>query len=290
MIRQMLCSCAVLCTLVSSAAASDPVRVLRGYADGPDGQIHYRIAGATRDRPPLLCLHPSPLTSVVYGAWLGEMGRDRLAVAPDTPGYGGSDLPAKPPEISDFAAAMVRLLDELELKQVDVMGYHTGSLTAAEMAHRYPDRVRRIVMISAPIFTAKELADYRAGLASQPTTLPETLKRNLAALERAPMGMFTDLPTEQHYWDISVDRLRSYRTSTWGHRAAFNYDLAAVLPTIDQPILVLNPEDDLWQHSKRAAPHLKNGRIHDLPGWTHGALDGHTAEMAALVRTFLDKP
>ena len=270
-----------------AATAGAPVK--RAYADGPHGQLHYRTAGRRTQAVPLLCLHPSPLTSIVYESWLAEMGRDRLTIAPDTPGYGGSDPPASPPEIGDFATAMVRLLDVLELDRVDVMGYHTGSLTAAEMARTRPERVRRIVMISAPIFTEAELAEYRAGLEQQPTALPEVLKRSLESLRRAPMGMFTDLPSEAAYWDIQVDRLRAYKTSTWGHRAAFNYDLAAVLPTVSQPILVLNPEDDLWEQTRRATPYLKNGRIHDLPGWTHGALDGHTAEMAAIVRAFLDR-
>jgi hypothetical protein len=39
----------------------------------------------------------------------------------------------------------------------------------------------------------------------------------------------------------------------------------------------------------RAKPLLNaQSRIHDLPGWTHGHLDAHTAEMAAVVRRFLD--
>ena len=71
-------------------------------------------------------------------------------------------------------------------------------------------------------------------------------------------------------------------------RAAINYDLATTLQSIPQPILVLNPKDDLAAYTPRAAPLLKTGRIHDLPEWTHGMLDAKTAEIAALVRGFLD--
>ena len=38
----------------------------------------------------------------------------------------------------------------------------------------------------------------------------------------------------------------------------------------------------------RVAPHLKNGRVHDLPGWNHGFLDAKTAETATIVRQFLN--
>lgn len=57
---------------------------------------------------------------------------------------------------------------------------------------------------------------------------------------------------------------------------------------VNHPVLILNPEDDLWDYTPRAAPLLKNGRVHDLPGWTHGFLDARTSETATLVREFLD--
>jgi len=50
---------------------------------------------------------------------------------------------------------------------------------------------------------------------------------------------------------------------------------------------LLNPDDDLAEQTPRAAPLLKNGRIHDLP-YSHGMLDAHTAEIAAILRQFLD--
>lgn len=87
-------------------------------------------------RPPLLCLHPSPLSGLVYDRWLVEIGRDRLALAPDTPGYGSSAAPPQPPAIGDYADAMHRFIDEIGLREVDLMGYHTGSLTSVEFARR----------------------------------------------------------------------------------------------------------------------------------------------------------
>jgi hypothetical protein len=89
------------------------------YADGPWGQIHYRVVAPTArtSRLPLLCLHASPLSGIVYDQWLPEIGRDRLALAPDTPGYGSSAAPPQPPAIADYAAAMLRFIDELGLRQ-----------------------------------------------------------------------------------------------------------------------------------------------------------------------------
>jgi pimeloyl-ACP methyl ester carboxylesterase len=261
----------------------------RAYADGPYGQIHYRFAGVNSGKPPLLCLHPSPLSGIVYENWIVEMGRDRYAMAADTPGYGGSDAPPAKPEIADYAAAMVRFLDSNNLGVVDLMGYHTGSLISVEIARQYPDRVRRVVMISAPLPDEKANAEYAKFINDPPQTFDELLSSTLQRIRTIGRGLFRDV-SDDRYWDITLERMRRFRTSNWGFRAAFNYDLSKTLPLVNQPILVLNPQDDLWDQTPKAKQYLKNGHIHDLPGWTHGHLDAHTQEMAAIVREFLDRP
>lgn len=51
---------------------------------------------------------------------------------------------------------------------------------------------------------------------------------------------------------------------------------------------MLNPEDDLWAYTPRAKDCLRNGRVHDLPGWTHGFLDAKSKDVAQILREFLD--
>ncbi len=65
---------------------------------------------------------------------LAHMGTDRLALAPDTPGYGLSDPPPAPLSIPDYAAALGDAVDALDLGEIDLMGAHTGSRIAVEFA------------------------------------------------------------------------------------------------------------------------------------------------------------
>lgn len=266
------------------------VLVRRAYADGQDGQIHYRFAGSRElKETPLMCLHPSPMSGAVFDVWLAEMGRDRFVVAPDAPGYGGSDKPAKPPQIGDFSDAMVAFMDSMELSQIDVMGYYTGSLTAVDLAIRYPDRIRKVVMISAPIFNDDFRERYRPVLTRENSDFADTLTALANNIRRDPLGEFQDLPSTDRYADIMVETLRQYRTSNWGYRAAFAYDLTKTLPKVNQSVLVLNLDDFMKELTRLAEPYLKNGRIHELPGWNSGALDTYADEIAEIVRFFLSE-
>ena len=283
---------AVASPVLDAFAAAAPA-MKRGYVDGPYGQIHYRIVRPKRaSRTPLMCLHASPLSSAVYDNWIREIGKDRIAVAPDTPGYGGSDTPPRPVEIADFSTAMIRFMDEMKFKVVDVMGYHTGSLTSVELARRHPGRIRKVVVISAPNWTDGERAESRARVNVPAPTYEQMLENTLNGYRNQGKGLFRDMPDEQ-YFDVQIERMRHYRTSNWGFRAAYNYDILEAMQYVEQPLLVLNPEDDVYEKTRRVralidSGKIRNARMHDLPGWTHGHMDIHTVEMANVVRKFLD--
>ena len=265
-----------------------PIR--RQYLDARYGQLHLRLAAplgaaATGARRPLLCFHLSPVSGAIYENLLLEMGRDRFAIAPDTPGYGASDPPRRPPEIADYAAAMGDMMDLLGFETADCLGYHTGSKIALELALQRPDAIKHLVLISTPVYTPEEAAQMHR--------------------EFAPMQIADDGSHLTQYWNELMrwrgpgqtaemvmryypDHMRGGDVRHWGHRAAFNFRYDATLPRATQPILVINTNDDLVQYTPRARPLLKNGRILDLPDWGHGFLDLHTVEFAAILREFLD--
>jgi len=268
-----------------AAAASAIVR--RRYVDGRYGQLHLRYAGPPPQgaKRPLLCFHLSPVSSDIYTSFLAEMGRDRLAVAPDTPGYGESDPPREPPEIRDYAAAMGELMDALGIAEADCVGFHTGSKIALELALQRPAAIKHLVLISTPVYTDEELAQMRTEFS--PMQLRED-GGHLVDYWRALLNFRGPGQTLEMIMRYYPDHMRGGSVRHWGHRAAFNYSYPENLPKAAQPILVLNNHDDLETFTPRAMPYIRDGRLVGKPDWGHGFLDLRTAEFARLVRDFVD--
>ncbi len=261
--------------------------VTRHYASVRSGQMHYRRAApeAPSLLSPLLLFHMSPNSGRIYETFLRAIGQTRLAIAPDTPGFGDSSSPSRAPMIEDYAAAMGDMMDVLKLRSVDVMGYHTGAEICVALALARPEQIRKVILVSAPIFTDEELKTFRAHYAHDSLSEDGThlVKKWKGHLHWAGSGW-----TKEHVATQFNDALRNPETSWWGHHAAFSFKMAEALSRVQQPVLVLNPDDDLHTQSWRAAALMKNGRIDHLKGWGHGFLDVHTAAACAKVTAFLD--
>jgi pimeloyl-ACP methyl ester carboxylesterase len=263
--------------------------VRRAFIDGRYGQMHVRIARPAKPstRPPVVCLHQSPLSGAVYARLLAEFGSDRVVIAPDYPGFGESDAPKQPPEIADYARAVFDVVDSLGVKTFDVVGYHTGSKVGVEMALQQPSRVRKIVVIGASIFTDDDLKSFKKEYANE-QSLPDSAGQFLLAewrriAEWRKFGMTMDIA--RYYF---AESQRGLGKAWYGHRAAFNYQMKDHLPKVTQPVLVLNTNDDLRPYTARASAYMGNGKLLDKPSWTHGFLDQHTTEVAQILRDFFD--
>ena len=140
-------------------------RVSRTYFECRYGQLHVHHAippgGGFDEATTLICLHQSPMSARVFRHFIELAGADRSVYAPDTPGFGESDAPAAEPSIADYAAAIIDFLDNMRFRKVDLLGFHTGSLIAAEIAIARPELVRRLVLVGVPVLTDAEKDAFR---------------------------------------------------------------------------------------------------------------------------------
>lgn len=266
----------------------------RAYAPSRYGQLHYRIARPRRApvAPPLVCLHQTPSSGGEWTAIMAQMAQDRVVIAPDNPGYGMSDAPPAPATIPDFGAVVVDLIDTLAAggaiagDRYDVIGMHTGSIVAAELGIADAGRVRRIAMISLAAYPAEVRA---AKLADLYTKFPAP-DATLAHVEQlwSFFVRFGDPRMSDEERHIALaECLRLGARMPWGYEAVYRYDFEQALDALEQPVLVINPQDDLWDVTMRQAGRIRHGERWDLPGRAHGFLVHEAAEVAARLRAFL---
>src|SRR5919202_4470120 len=80
------------------------------------------------------------------------------AIALDLPGFGFSEMPAEEISISGFGRCVNAVCDELDLGEVVLVGNSMGGFTSAETAIQFPQRVERLVLVSAAGLTTSDLA------------------------------------------------------------------------------------------------------------------------------------
>jgi pimeloyl-ACP methyl ester carboxylesterase len=97
----------------------------------------------------LFCLHSEQNSSRAFARFLPEIGDVRSAYAPDLPGHGESD-PSTGSSVAEAAGAISDLANDLRLRQIDVLGMHTGALVAMDLAALRPELVRRLVLVGLP--------------------------------------------------------------------------------------------------------------------------------------------
>lgn len=263
-----------------------PDGVRRGYADCRFGQLHYaRFEPDRATQPPLVCCHASPVSWRSWQALMPEIGRDRVVIAVDSPGHGDSSKPATQPAIPDYAAAIGDALPSLGIDRFDVIGNHTGSKVAVALALQQPQSVRRLVLISAPFYSDAEVATMRARYAEVP--LAEDGGHWLIRWGAMMSSLGKALPPEVVH-RIFLETLRGGAEYEWGHHAAFAYQHADHLPKVPQPVLVLNPQDEIHSATKRCESNLRNGRLVNLES-SHELTELEPETFAAMLRDFLDK-
>jgi pimeloyl-ACP methyl ester carboxylesterase len=262
--------------------------VRRAYFDCCFGQLHVRTAfptsGGFDERTTLLCFHRCPRSSRAFSKFLPEMARDRSVYAPDIPGYGESDPPPQRPTIADYAAAFADFIDAMRFREIDLLGHHTGALVAAELGIQRPQQVRRIVLVSVPVFTLEEREALQAR--SQQTQLTEDGAGLLREWQRQVQARGPGTSLEDCA-DAFAERLHSGAGASWGLSAAGSYAASERLPLLRQPVLVIRPRDELWDGSARARQLLRSARVVELPEQGTGLFSVAPQIVAQHAREFL---
>ena len=231
----------------------------------------------------------------MFEAILPLLAIDRTVMAFDTPGYGGSDAPSRPVQISDYADALTRALAALghgpDRAQIDVIGSATGALIAIDLATRRPNWIRRVVMSGVPAFTAAERASFLADVERMAAERASDTAGDFATRQLNDTLKFaTNAPPLAQHLAAFADSLAPGDRWHWGELAAAHFPADERLATMAQPVLLFLNPNARAAATKRTPTLLKKVTVLEPP--PAGAMAWQIAPdaMAGHVRRFLDAP
>jgi len=113
---------------------------------------HYEVVG---EGPLLVIQAPSwGIGSAYLLNGLAELSKGFTLLAYDVPGSGASDKPAGEYKLTstEIADHLEALRQYLKREQIDLLGHSQGSALAITYASRYPERVRRLVLVGSQLY------------------------------------------------------------------------------------------------------------------------------------------
>jgi len=242
-------------------------------ATSADGvPIAYTVLGTGA---PIVLLHGFSETAASWHE-VGYVDRflraGRQVVLIDCRGHGSS---GKPHDAAAYggdktARDVVAVLDALGRRTIDIVGYSMGGLIALATALRFPERVRRMVVVGAHSF-AQDMTPYRLAIA-------DGMERWLAILEGQGLPLTHDIRRRMLANDIHALQACVARDRR---------DTSAALPALKAPLLAIAGTRDPIFAAVSAFAERANGCFVALEGRNHVTTFLATGEIVKIIERFL---
>jgi pimeloyl-ACP methyl ester carboxylesterase len=235
-------------------------------------KMYYEIEGAG---DPLVFIPPA------FG-FAGQKSFPALAkshaiLTVDLQGHGRTpDIADRPISIEQYAEDVVALLGHLGIAKADWLGESYGGNTAALIAVRHPELVRRV-------------ATYSATFSPPPSTLDPMMTRH----ERPPTAetrhilfqreSYKRVAPDPGYWPRIYDKVGSLQWRGFSKEE---------LGSIQAPMLIIQGDHDFvrLQHSVETVRLIPHAELAVIPSASHFALSSEPERVIPIVKHFLEKP
>lgn len=225
-----------------------------------------------------------------------DFSRDHRVLTFDHRGIGGSAVVDAPAHMADFAADLVRILDEVGAGCVDFVGLSFGGRVLQQLAAGWPERVRRMVLGG----TSAGGALHHPGNVDAHGALRTASKATRDDWVNVIAPLLFGRRYVQQYPEriVSLARWRARHpvnpigvARQWG--AWDTFDMGDQLGSISCPVLVLHGTDDALspvQNAEALAAHLPNAELVLLEGIGHSPNVEDPVAFNGAIRRFLDAP
>lgn len=236
----------------------------------------------------LLLIHGVGLNAEAWAPQIAALSETHRVIALDMPGHGGSALAG--PELADYVAQAIALLDHLGLAAANVVGHSMGGLVAIGLALSHPDRVLRLGVLNSVHERspeARQAVEARAAEIAACGTcgdIEQPIRRWLGAGD-------TPLHQQLRGWLSAIDPAayaRAYRVFATGDRL-----FSGRLGALQMPALFATGADDpnsTPQMAEAMAAAVPRGRAAVLPGQRHMMNLVDPQATKRLIRDLLSQP
>jgi len=133
--------------------------------------MYYEVHGSGE---PVVLLHGAFMTITNnWTGWIGELSKTRKVIALEMQGHGRTADIERDFSNKNLADDVAALLDHLKIPRADLIGYSMGGGVAMQCAIRHPEKVRKVVSISAAF---RQDGMVKEGLDSIPKLTAEAFK------------------------------------------------------------------------------------------------------------------
>jgi len=149
--RNVAAVASIVCLLSASAlAAIQPFPANFGTLNVVTNgtQIYVRAGG---EGSAVLLLHGYGETGDMWAPLAARLARNHKVIVPDLRGLGLSSRPARGYDKKTQAGDMAGVLDALKIDKVDLVTHDIGNMVGYAFAAQHPDRVKKFVIIDAPL-------------------------------------------------------------------------------------------------------------------------------------------
>lgn len=109
-------------------------------------------------------LHGWPVTKESFSLVLPFLNENFQVIVPDFPGFGMSQELDEKHSYETLARSVIELMDELQIAKATISGMSMGAAVGLELARKYPERVKNLIINSPPVHHWDELTDSQKRL------------------------------------------------------------------------------------------------------------------------------
>lgn len=220
---------------------------------------------------PVILLHGGLANSDYLTYQVQALRAKHRVIVVDSRGHGRSTRDATPYGYDLMADDVVALMDQLDIKQADIVGWSDGAIQALDIAIRHPERVNRIVAFGVNTKTDGLIPDFDKN-------------PNFTAFMKRAGGEYKKLSATPDDYDGFLNQIgKMWETEpNWTDEQ---------LKSIKSPVLVLDGDHDEGikrQHTEYITKTIPRARMLILPNASHFAFIQDPKSFNTAIVNFLD--